>query len=265
MGRSSGKYPIYLSIADAIRDGIVAGRLEDGAKLPSQRELAKSYDTTLMTVRQALELLEDEELIRTEHGRGMFVSAPRVGEFDRERIFGLGAELGSEPGEVATKLIDGSSPMAFPEAANALGYGEGETPRALRRLRFLGGAPIVLQASYLAPRLAGLADSFDPAASLYDSIAEYGKSPVAMTREILMPVGLDAEAAARLGKKPGEPAMLSARMSRSVDGEALLYDEATIAGGSFFVCAERVGGRHGFDFNFGGGKPRMADRLFGED
>lgn len=265
MGRSSGRFPLYLVIADALRQRIGAGGLKDGDKLPSQRELAKEFGTTLMTVRQALELLEDEDLVVTEHGRGMFANAPRIGEFDAERIVGFDAELGEARGRLKTAIAEGVARMAFPEAAEALGYGRGQRPAAVRRLRSLDGEPIVLQTSYLAPRLSGILDSFDPGESLYDQILAFGGIPVAMTRETVSSLPLDAEAAAILGRAEGEPALLSARVSRSGDGEALLYDEAIIAGGSFFICAERVGRRHGFDFNFGGGRSAAVDRLFGED
>ena len=46
-----------LRIAEKLRRAIVDGTLPAGPQLPGQRELAHQYDTTLMTVRQALALL----------------------------------------------------------------------------------------------------------------------------------------------------------------------------------------------------------------
>jgi GntR family transcriptional regulator len=266
MHQGTRKYPLYLKIAERIRAGIASGSLPDGHKLPSQRELALEFQTTLMTVRQALELLEDEELVRTEHGRGMFVSSPRIKEFDRERLFGFDTEMGLRHQKIETRLLPGQSVMMYPEAALLLGYRAGEEPRAIRRLRVLDTVPIVLQSSFLAPRLAGLLDSYDPARSLYEQVAEHCGQAVAMTKEILVPLTLEAEPSSLLARDVGSAAMLSARMSRTGDGEALVYDEALIAGDSFFISAERVGKRHVYDFNFGrGGVAPIMEQLLRED
>jgi GntR family transcriptional regulator len=262
----TSKYPLYLKIAERIRSDIVSGTLAEGLKLPSQRELAQEFQTTLMTVRQALELLEDEELVRTEHGRGMFVSSPRIKEYDRERLFGFDTEMGLRHQKIETRLLQGQAMLIHPEATLLLGYLNGATPCSVRRLRVLDGVPIVLQSSFLAPRLSGLLDVYDEDRSLYEQVAAHGGQAVAMTKEILLPVTLDAESAVLLARDAGTPAMLSARMSRSGDGEALVYDEAVIAGDSFFISAERVGKRHVYDFNFGrGGVAPIIEQLLRED
>ncbi len=262
----TSKYPLYLKIAERIRADIVSGTLSEGLKLPSQRELAQEFQTTLMTVRQALELLEDEELVRTEHGRGMFVTSPRIKEYDRERLFGFDAEMGLRHQKIETRLLRGQAVLIHPEAALLLGYPGGVTPGSIRRLRVLDGVPIVLQSSFLAPRLSGLLDVYDQDRSLYEQVAAHGGQAVVMTKEILMPVALDLESAALLARDAGSAAVLSARMSRSGDGEALVYDEAVIAGDSFFISAERVGKRHVYDFNFGrGGVAPIMEQLLRED
>jgi GntR family transcriptional regulator len=266
MHLGSSKYPLYLQIAERIRADIVSGSLAEGLKLPSQRELALEFQTTLMTVRQALELLEDEELVRTEHGRGMFVTSPRIKEYDQERLFGFDAEMGLRHQKIETRLLTGQAVMIHPEAALLLGYPGGETPCSIQRLRVLDGVPIVLQSSFLAPGLSGVLDAYDQGRSLYEQVAAYGGQTVVMTKEILMPMTLDVESATLLARDAGSAAVLSARMSRSGDGEALVYDEAVIAGDSFFISAERVGKRHMYDFNFGrGGVAPIMEQLLRED
>jgi GntR family transcriptional regulator len=255
-----------LQIAEDLRSRIASGSLADGAKMPSQRDLAAEFSTTLMTVRQALEILEDEELVRTEHGRGMFVSAPRISEFDREKLFGFDTEMGMRHQRIATRLLDGAPAMIYPQAARLLGFGARSAPPSIRRLRILDGMPIVLQASFLAPRFASLLATYDPTRSLYEQLTEACGSPVAMTKEILLPIVLDGETAVFLERNPGDAAMLSARMSRSSEGEALVYDEAIMAGDSFFISAERIGKRHSYDLNFGkGGVLPVIEQLLKED
>src|SRR2546427_413753 len=73
-----GRVPRYHRIAETLRERIRGGALAPGARLDNQRELAKSFAVTLMTLRQALELLEREHLITRRHGLGTFVAAPSI-------------------------------------------------------------------------------------------------------------------------------------------------------------------------------------------
>ena len=50
---------IYADLADRIHDG----RLEPGAKLPTETELVKAYAVSRETIRKALSLLEAQDLI----------------------------------------------------------------------------------------------------------------------------------------------------------------------------------------------------------
>ncbi len=72
------RVPRYHRIAEALRERIRDGELTAGARLPNQRRLAHEFGVTLMTLRQALELLEREKLIDRRHGLGTFVAAPSI-------------------------------------------------------------------------------------------------------------------------------------------------------------------------------------------
>src|SRR5436309_2534118 len=64
----------YLSIAGRLREQILAGTLAPGVQLPPISELARRHDTTPVTVRRALRQLEEEGLVRVEHGVGTFAA-----------------------------------------------------------------------------------------------------------------------------------------------------------------------------------------------
>jgi CheY-like chemotaxis protein len=63
----------YQSIAVDLRDRIARGALKPGQQLPASASLAKQYGVALMTVRQALALLEQEGAVEARHGAGTFV------------------------------------------------------------------------------------------------------------------------------------------------------------------------------------------------
>jgi DNA-binding transcriptional MocR family regulator len=70
-GQRSG--PIYQAIADAIGREIEAGRLKPGARLPTQRVLARQLGVTLTTVTRAYVEAQRRGLLSGEVGRGTFV------------------------------------------------------------------------------------------------------------------------------------------------------------------------------------------------
>src|SRR3954453_8271284 len=66
------------SIADQIRAAILSGRLEQGERLPPERELAEQFGVSRVTVRDALRGLEAMGLIEVRVGArgGAFVTVP---------------------------------------------------------------------------------------------------------------------------------------------------------------------------------------------
>jgi len=77
--------PIYVQIANDIKDQIIAGKLSDGDKLNSVREYTISYEVTSLTMQRALGLLESETVIETKKGVGSFVK-PGVREELKVRL-----------------------------------------------------------------------------------------------------------------------------------------------------------------------------------
>ncbi len=65
--------PIYIQLANSLRDRIDAGEWAVGDRLPSIEMLGRQFGVAAATVRQAIEVLEEEGLVRRRHGRGTFV------------------------------------------------------------------------------------------------------------------------------------------------------------------------------------------------
>ena len=83
------KGPRYRAIADALADDVRAGRLKDGTRLPTHRDLAGTLRVTVGTVSRAYAEAERRGLIRGEVGRGTFVHPGRQGQGE----FGMKASL----------------------------------------------------------------------------------------------------------------------------------------------------------------------------
>jgi len=64
---------LYTDIYDNIKNDIVKGIYKPGEKLPSENDFCKEYGVSRGTVRKALEMLAEEGLVNSLHGKGVFV------------------------------------------------------------------------------------------------------------------------------------------------------------------------------------------------
>ena len=66
--------PIYVQLVEKLRVEIVSGKLKNGERIPSVRELALTTKVNPNTMQKALAELENEGLIYTERTNGKFVT-----------------------------------------------------------------------------------------------------------------------------------------------------------------------------------------------
>ncbi|WP_405922815.1 PLP-dependent aminotransferase family protein [Streptomyces sp. NBC_00035] len=68
--------PLARSLATAVREAVVDGRIPAGTRLPSERELARALELSRGTVVTALTRLRDDGWLHTRHGSGSVVRLP---------------------------------------------------------------------------------------------------------------------------------------------------------------------------------------------
>ena len=85
ISNSSGE-PIYEQIVKQIKNHILTGVLEEGASLPSIRNLAQELRISVITTKRAYEELEREGFIHTMPGKGSFVSGQNKELLREKRI-----------------------------------------------------------------------------------------------------------------------------------------------------------------------------------
>ena len=72
---NSSPEPIYEQIVRQIKAEVIAGRLEEGAPLPSIRALAHDLQVSVITTKRAYDELEAEGFLDSVGGKGTFVAA----------------------------------------------------------------------------------------------------------------------------------------------------------------------------------------------
>jgi DNA-binding GntR family transcriptional regulator len=68
--------PLYIQLADILREQILSGEIPPTQALPSKRELREQYQVAANTVDRAMAVLKAEGLVRTIKGLGIFPRYP---------------------------------------------------------------------------------------------------------------------------------------------------------------------------------------------
>ena len=232
------RVPRYHRIADVLRERIRVGELASGARLDNQRQLAKSFGVTLMTLRQALELLEREHLITRRHGLGTFVAAPSI-DYDIMQLRRFAGDLSAKGERVATRLLGTRFATADRRMAEALRLAGRPRVLVVERLRLVDEHPMSLQRSFLPSPLGDEVVRADLALTPLHQVLEF-KLGVVVTRasETVSAVRLGRREARDLGCRAGEPAFESERVSYDAGGAPVVFDRAFIPGDRFRITRE---------------------------
>ena len=236
--RLQSRVPRYHRIAEVLRERIRVGELPSGARLDNQRQLAKSFGVTLMTLRQALELLEREHLITRRHGLGTFVAAPSI-DYDILQLRRFAGDLSAKGEHVATRLLGTRFAAADRRVAEALRLAGRPRVLVLERLRLVDEHPMSLQRSFLPSPLGDEVIRADLALTPLHQVLEF-KLGVVVTRasETVSAVRLGRREARDLGCRAGVPAFESERVSYDAGGAPVVFDRAFIPGDRFRITRE---------------------------
>lgn len=151
-------------IAAWLRDGILSGDFAAGSKLPSSREITKQWGAAAQTIRNAVTMLEKEELVYTRRGSGVFVrqhpqrtvvpAASKTPPADPDEQYkGIREAAGVESRE-RSELLQVEAVSAPVAVANAFGLTPGEAVLLRKQVLFLEDTPSEFVEVYLPLSLA---------------------------------------------------------------------------------------------------------------
>lgn len=135
--------PKYVQISELIIRDISAGRLMDGERLPPERVMADSLNTSVGTLRKALAILVKKKLLESVHGSGNYVR--HGGEVDSVyAMFRL--ELHEGGGLPSANILDVT---AMEKPADLPQFGSSSHGTRIRRLRYLNKTVIAVEEIWL--------------------------------------------------------------------------------------------------------------------
>lgn len=141
--------PVYLRIVDDLARQIRAGAYPVGARLPSERELARLHGVSRMTAREALEALRHQGLVLSRPGKGTYVAQPRI-QRQLLHLTSFTEEMWKRGLTPSSRVLRAEIQPADPELARVLGIQPSSETAVLTRVRLANGLPIGLETAHLA-------------------------------------------------------------------------------------------------------------------
>ncbi|KYN84470.1 phosphonate utilization transcriptional regulator PhnR [Vibrio cidicii] len=210
----------YVKIKDAIVEQIEAGMLSPRQKLPAERKLAESFDTTRVTLREALGLLEAEGRIYREDRRGWFIS-PAPLRYDPTQTLNFTNMALAQNRQPKTELLLAKAILANKVASRLLNLQPFSDVYRVDRVRYLEDRPVAYVTNYVRPeRFPNLLD-FDLSQSLTDIYRDHFGVVYQQTRYRITTSSLLGDVVQALRATSGTPAMVVERVNYSQQGELI--------------------------------------------
>lgn len=124
--------PLHAEVAAMLRHQIMSGVLQPGTPLPPLSELTGKFGVARMTIRHAMNSLEEEGLIERHAGRGTFVKQV---ELPIRQTLNMNAELGQLHSMVAQLEVSVLVGDTFEEQLDGVHY------QCMKRVHALSGKP----------------------------------------------------------------------------------------------------------------------------
>lgn len=242
----SADTPAFKQIAQGIREAVSSGRLKPGDKIPSESQLMEHFAVARMTVRQALADLRAEGLLRSEHGRGVFVrDRPVVRRVASDRFARRHREEGqaaflAEAEGVGTPSVDEievGSEVASADVREALGLPARSKVVARRRRYLMDQQPVELAQSYVPHVIANgtkIAERDSGPGGIYARLEELGHLLAEFSEEVAarMPT---PEERRRLQLPTGTPVLTVRRIAFDRNGTAVELTDTVKAAPSYIL------------------------------
>lgn len=228
--------PRHSQIAQELGTEIRSGIWPVGGTLPAEPELARRFDVSRMTVRQALGTLAEQGLLIRQRGRPTRIAyEPFVQPLGRFYSFAYEVE---RQGQVhSSRVLERGLTRPTALLREAFGMGNGEQVAQLSLLRLLGDEPLMIETINFRATLLPLIDRSDVTErAIYDILDEAG---VVVTRasERIWPIALTS-AQARLLAAPARSSAFLVRRTSYVRDVAVEVRESVVRGDRYYFVAE---------------------------
>lgn len=217
-----GSKPMYRQIADALREKINAGELKPGDALPTESTLQEAFGVSRVTVRQALKLLTEEQIIESIQGSGSYVKEERV-NYDIYQLTGFYEKLADRNVDTHSDVHIFEVLKAGVKLAEKLAIAPEDKVWHVKRVRFIKQKPVNLEETWMPLILFPDLTWEVMENSKYHYIEQVKKMAIDRSEQELEPVMPTEEAIAALALDPAKPILEKVSRGFLKDGRVFEY------------------------------------------
>jgi GntR family transcriptional regulator len=222
--------PLYHQLKELLTEKIESGEWAPGRQLPGENELTQEYGVSRATVRQAMQLLENQGLVERFQGRGTFVGRPKIANNLMDLFSPIRGMMGANSlPRLDVEYLTVKLPPA--SVAARLGLGATDTVYELQRKVVVDNEPLLVLTSWLSTeRFPELEVKFESEKTIIGVLHNhYGIERVRQHKEVEVTI-LDEEEACSLEARAGAPALLCTYLTSLPNGEPIEYRKLVVRG-----------------------------------
>ncbi|WP_134702247.1 GntR family transcriptional regulator [Ammoniphilus sp. YIM 78166] len=195
--------PLYMKVVDKLKEEIQLERFQPGQQLPPEPKLAKSLGVSRATLREALRVLEEENVVERMHGVGTFIKINPVIAGGIEELLSITEMIernGQKPGAVMLSI----ELVEVEEKDQArLQLQPREKVLLLKRIRTANNENVIFCIDKIPAKF--LPEDFSyKHQSLFEDLKESTNLEIQYARSDISAIGYDAQISNLLHCEPGE-------------------------------------------------------------
>ncbi|MFP4662745.1 MAG: GntR family transcriptional regulator [Halanaerobiales bacterium] len=214
----TSQIPLYFQIMTLIKHYILSGTLKPGDMIPSEKQLCEIYNISRSTVRQALDLLAEENFIIRQRGRGTFIADKKIRR-EIDQIYSFTTDMKAIGLEPHSLVLEKSVQKASKDIAKSLKIQANTKVFKLTRVRYAKSEPLLLENTYVPYYLCnGITDIDFSETSLYNILHNKYNLKIDCATETYEAIIVDKEVAKLLNCKKLAPAFNIERIAYLKNG-----------------------------------------------
>ena len=233
---------LYLQVIDHLKADIENGVFKENEKLPSEFELSKSLGVSRATLREALRLLEEENIIVRRHGVGTFVNPKPVFTSGIEQLSSISSmieEVGMAPGTI---YIGSTAAISTEEDIKRFQCDEDDSIMTIKRVRTADDEPVVYCIDQLPEKYLPASFLTTENPSIFQALEETGEIHVSYAVTYIDPIGYHSEVSPILNCKEDQALLVLKQYHYDDNDRMVLYSRNYFRADkfSFHVVRKRV-------------------------
>ncbi|WP_099158156.1 GntR family transcriptional regulator [Virgibacillus ndiopensis] len=213
---------LYLQVIDEIKRDIESGIYKEKQKLPSEFQLSKHLGVSRATLREALRILEEENVVTRRHGVGTFVNPKPIFSSGIEQlnsVTNMIKQSGKAPGSeyLSTEFIEPTE-----EDRKRFSPKEIKTLAKIERVRTANNEPVVFCIDKVPEGLIPL-EFVHKEDSLFQLMENHTGKRIAYAVTFIEPISYHDRIYDILGCEPEQSLLLLKQMHYTAEDEPVLY------------------------------------------